>query len=103
MIKDYFLKFNSKSEALQVFSTISGHTYTPYNANNHPLPLEIVQQTETFAIDEVGIIINNSNQTTKTGYHYNYRMILKNQPETPIPSELINFIVSPKSPHKEFF
>lgn len=107
MIKDYFLKFNSKSEALQVFSTIPGHTYTPYDENNHSSPLEIVQQTETFAIDEVGIIYDIPDQISppiaKTGYHYNYRMILKNQPETSIPSELLSFLVTPKSPYREFF
>lgn len=103
MIKDYFLKFISKSEALQVFSTIPGHTYTPYDENNHSLPLEIVQQTETFAIDELGIIYDNFNQTTKNGYHYNYRMIFKNQPETSIPFELESFLVTPKSPYRDFF
>jgi hypothetical protein len=114
MIKDYFLKFNSKDEAMQVFSSISGHTYIPYDENNNKLPLVITQQTETFAIDEVGIIYNDdgvyddsfqqiSSPTTKAGYHYNYRMIFGNLPETPIPSELESFLVTPNQPSREFF
>jgi hypothetical protein len=114
MLKDYFLKFNSKDEALQVFSSIPGHTFTPYDENNNSLPLQVVQQTETFAIDEVGIIYNDdgvyddsfeqiSAPTVKTGYHYNYRMVFGNLPETPIPSELESFLVTPKKPSREFF
>jgi hypothetical protein len=113
MLKDYFLKFNSKDEALQVFSSIPGHTYTPYDANNNPLPLEITQQTETFAIDEVGVIYNEdgvynnfeniSLPTIKPGYHYNYRMVFGNLPETSIPSELERFLVTPQQSFREFF
>jgi hypothetical protein len=114
MLKDYFLKFNSKDEALQVFSSIPGHTYIPYDVSNNPLPLEITQQTETFALDEVGVIYNDdgvydasfqqiSSPTAKTGYHYNYRMVFGNLPETSIPSELESFLVSPKQPFREFF
>jgi hypothetical protein len=116
MLTDYFLKFSSKEQALQVFSTIPEHTYTPYNPEtNQPLnTLEVTQQTETFAIDEVGILYNNdgvydetgfviTSPTQKDGYHYNYRIVYGNRPEIPLPVELEPYLVYPNNPQRTFF
>lgn len=115
MITDYFLKFASKEEAVQVFSTIPEHTYTPYDfETNQPLnTLEIVQQTNTFSIDEVGEIYKGGTYdeegnvieppTKLEGYHYNYRVNYGNQPEIPLPVELEPYLVTPKKPKRTFF
>jgi len=116
MITDYFLKFSSKEEALQVFSTIPEHTYTPYNPEtNQPLDtLEVSSQTETFAIDEVGVLYNNDGvysednlevitpPTQIIGYHYNYRTVYGNKPEIPLPVELEPYLVVPQNPQRTF-
>ena len=115
MITDYFLKFSSKEEALQVFSTIPEHTYTPHNPEtNQPLDtLEVSSQTETFAIDEVGVLFNNDGvysedgevitaPTQITGYHYNYRTVYGNKPEIPLPVELEPYLVVPQNPQRTF-
>jgi hypothetical protein len=120
MLTDYFLKFASREEALQVFSTIPEHTYTPYDPQtNQQLPPAITQQTETFAIDEVGVIYNNDGvyetnsetgfidvitpPTPKEGYHYNYRTVYGNKPEIPLPTELQPYLVNPQNPVRTFF
>lgn len=122
MLSDYSLKFSSKEEALQVFSSIPEHTYTPYDPEtNQPLDtLEITTQTETFSIDEVGIIYKNdavysdpdpetgeitliSPQTQIKGYHYNYRTVYGNKPPIPLPVELEPYLVTPKNPQRTFF
>lgn len=117
MYSDYFLKFASKEEALQVFSTIPEHTYTPYNPEtNVPLEtLEVSSQTETFAIDEVGILYENdgvysednleviTSPTQIIGYHYNYRTVYGNKPEIPLPVELEPYLVVPQNPQRTFF
>jgi hypothetical protein len=116
MYSDYFLKFASKEEALQVFSTIPEHTYTPYNLEtNEPLDtLEITQQSETFAIDEVGVLYEDDGvysedgevitaPTQIIGYHYNYRTVYGNKPEIPLPSELEPYLVTPEHPQRTFF
>jgi hypothetical protein len=121
MITDYFLKFASKEEALQVFSTIPEHTHTSYNPEtNQPLDtLEVTTQTETFAIDEVGVLFNNDGvyetnpetgemtvvtpPTQITGYHYNYRTVYGNKPEIPLPNELEDYVVTPENPQRTFF
>jgi len=116
MITDYFLKFASKEEALQVFSTIPEHTHTSYNPEtNEPLDsLEITTQTETFAIDEVGILFNGDGvysevgevitpPTQIEGYHYNYRTVYGNKPEIPLPNELEDYVVTPQNPQRTFF
>lgn len=116
MITDYFLKFSSKEEALQVFSTIPEHTYTPHNPEtNEPLDtLEVVKQTETFAIDEVGVLYENDGvysedgevitpPTQITGYHYNYRTVYGNKPEIYLPVELEPYLVTPQNPQRTFF
>lgn len=116
MITDYFLKFASKEEALQVFSTIPEHTHTSYNPEtNEPLDsLEITTQTETFAIDEVGILFNGDGvyseigevitpPTQIEGYHYNYRTVYGNKPEIPLPNELEDYVVTPENPQRTFF
>jgi len=116
MLTDYFLKFVSKEEALQVFSSIPEHTYTPYNPKtNEPLDsLEVTLQTETFAIDEVGVLYNNDGvfddsgfvitpPTQKEGYHYNYRVVYGNKPEIPLPVELEPYKVTPANPARTFF
>jgi hypothetical protein len=115
MITDYFLKFSSKEEALQVFSTIPEHTYTPHNPEtNQPLDtLEVSSQTETFAIDEVGVLFNNDGvysedgevitpPTQITGYHYNYRTVYGNKPEIYLPTELEPYLVTPQNPQRTF-
>ena len=115
MITDYFLKFASKEEALQVFSTIPEHTHTSYNPEtNEPLEsLEITTQTETFAIDEVGILFNGDGvysevgevitpPTQITGYHYNYRTVYGNKPEILLPVELEPYLVTPQNPQRTF-
>lgn len=103
MITDYFLKFSSKDQALQVFSSIPEHTYEG----------EIVQQTETFAIDDVGILYEDdavfSNgeiitpPTQIEGYHYNYRVVYGNKPEIYLPAELEPYLVTPEQPQRTFF
>lgn len=116
MLTDYFLKFASKEEAIQVFSTIPEHTYIPYNPEtNEPLDtLEVTPQTETFAIDEVGILYEDDGvysedgevitpPTQIEGYHYNYRVVYGNKPETPLPSELTPYLVTPNNPQRTFF
>lgn len=116
MITDYFLKFPSKQEALEVFSTIPGHTFTPYNSQNETPSdiLEVVQQTETFAIDEVGVLYEDDGvysedgevitpPTQIPGYHYNYRIVYGNKPEIPLPQELTSYLVTPENPQREFF
>jgi hypothetical protein len=116
MITDYFLKFASKEEALQVFSTIPEHTHTSYNPEtNQPLDtLEITTQTETFAIDEVGILFNGDGvysevgevitpPTQIEGYHYNYRTVYGNKPEILLPNELEDYVVTPQNPQRTFF
>ena len=122
MITDYFLKFASKEEALQVFSTIPEHTYTPYNPEtNQPLDtLEVSSQTETFAIDEVGVLYEDDGvysdpdpetgeitvitpPTQIIGYHYNYRTVYGNKPEIPLPVELEPYLVTPENPQRTFF
>jgi hypothetical protein len=120
MISDYFLKFSSKEEAIQVFSTIPEHTYTPYNPEtNEPLnTIEITTQTETFAIDEVGVLYNNdgvyetnsetgeitvvTSPTQISGYHYNYRTVYGNKPPIPLPVELEPYQVTPPNPQRTF-
>jgi hypothetical protein len=115
MYSDYFLKFASKDEALQVFSTIPEHTHTPYDPEtNQPLEsLEITTQTETFAIDEVGILYNKDGvyneigevitpPTQIEGYHYNYRTLYGNKPEIPLPVELEPYVVTPQNPQRTF-
>jgi hypothetical protein len=102
---DYFLKFASKQQAHQVFSTISDHI----NPEN-----EIVEQSETFAVDEVGILFeddavydNYGNiikpPTKIDGYHYNYRTLYGNKPEIPLPVELEPYLVTPENPQRTFF
>lgn len=122
MLTDYFLKFASKEEALKVFSMIPEHTFVPYDLEtNQPLDtIEITQQTETFAIDEVGILYNDDGvygdpdpetgeivvitpPTQIEGYHYNYRIIYGNKPEIPLPSELEAYLVTPQTPQRTFF
>lgn len=121
MISDYFLKFASKEEAIQVFSTIPEHTYTPYDPEtNEPLnTLEITTQTETFAIDEVGVLYKNNGvyetnsetgeitvvtpPTQLKGYHCNYRTIYGNKPPIPLPVELEPYQVTPPNPQRTFF
>jgi hypothetical protein len=121
MLTDYFLKFASKEEAIQVFSTIPEHTYTPYDPEtNEPLhTLEITSQSETFAIDEVGVLYEDDGvyeTNLETGeitvvtppiqidaYHYNYRVLYGNGPETPLPVELEPYLVSPENPQRNFF
>jgi hypothetical protein len=121
MITDYFLKFASKEEAIQVFSTIPEHTYTPYDPEtNQPLnSLEVTTQTETFAVDEVGVLFENDGvyetdpetgeitvvtpPTQIEGYHYNYRTIYGNKPEIPLPVELESYLVTPQNPQRTFF
>lgn len=122
MLSDYSLKFSSKEEALQVFSTIPEHTYTPYDPEtNQPLDtLAVTSQTETFAIDEIGVIYKNdaeysepdpetgeitliSPPTQIKGYHYNYRTIYGNKPPIPLPVELEPYLVTPKNPRYVFF
>ena len=117
MITDYFLKFSSKEEALQVFSTIPEHTYTPHNPEtNQPLDtLEVVKQTEIFAIDEVGVFYNNDGvynedtlelttpPTQIPGYHYNYRTVYINKPQAPFPPQLGLYLVTPQTPQRTFF
>lgn len=122
MLSDYSLKFSSKEEALQVFSTIPEHTYTSYNPEtNQPLDtLAVTSQTETFAIDEIGVIYKNdaeysepdpetgeitliSPPTQIKGYHYNYRTIYGNKPPIPLPVELEPYLVTPKNPRHVFF
>ena len=116
MITDYFLKFSSKEEALQVFSTIPEHTYTPHNPEtNQPLDtLEVVKQTEIFAIDEVGVLFNNDGvysedgevttpPTQIPGYHYNYRTVYINKPQAPLPPQLGPYLVTPQTPQRTFF
>lgn len=48
---DYFLKFNSKEEAVRIFSSIPDHSYVDMSGQ-----ISITQQTENFAIDEVGVL-----------------------------------------------
>ena len=122
MITDYFLKFASKEEALQVFSTIPEHTYTPYDLEtNQPLDtLEVSSQTETFAIDEVGVLFKDDGvysdldpetgeiavitpPTQIIGYHYNYRTVCGNKPPSPLPVELEPYLVVPRNPQRTFF
>lgn len=116
MLTDYFLKFASKEEAIQVFSTIPEHTYTPYNPEtNEPLDtLEVTSQTETFAIDEVGILYEDDGvygeegnvitpPTQIEGYHYNYRTVYGSKPEIPLPTELEPYLVTPQTPQRTFF
>ena len=122
MLSDYSLKFSSKEEALQVFSTIPEHTYTPYDPEtNQPSDtLAVTSQTETFAIDEIGVIYKNdaeysepdpetgeitliSPPTQIKGYHYNYRTIYGNKPPIPLPVELEPYLVTPKNPRHVFF
>ena len=104
MFSDYFLKFNSKDEAMQVFSSIPDHTYDG----------QIVEQTENFAIDEVGIlyeddaVYNNAGEiivppTQINGYHDNYRIVYGNKEEPPLPVELEPFLVTPETPKQTFF
>jgi hypothetical protein len=103
ILTDYFLKFASRDRARQVFSSIREHTYEG----------EIVQQTETFAIDEVGILYNddavfsNGEITTPPtqieGYHYNYRIVYRNKSEIPLPTELEPYLVAPETPQRTFF
>jgi hypothetical protein len=104
MLKDYFLKFASKEEALQVFSITPEHTCEE----------RLVHQTETFAIDEVGILYEDDGvysedgevivaPTKIEGYHYNYRVVYGNKPETPLPSELTPYLVTPQNPQRTFF
>lgn len=109
MITDYFLRFNSKEEALQVFSTIPEHTMELDNS------ITITQQTENFAIDEVGEVYKNDAVYDKetmeliqpptkiNGYHYNYRLVYGNKPEPPLPVELEPYLVNPKKPQRTFF
>lgn len=121
MITDYFLRFSSKEEAIQVFSTIEGHTHNSYNPETNQVldTLEITTQTETFAIDEVGVLYNDDGvyetnpetgdftvitpPTLIDGYHYNYRTNYGNQPEIPLPVELEPYLATPKKPKKTFF
>jgi hypothetical protein len=102
---DYFLKFPSKQQAIQVFSTIPNHV----DGNTG----EPVTQTENFAIDQVGILYNddaiiNENgfivtpPTKKDGYHYNYRIVYGNKPESPLPSQLQPYLVHPEHPQRVF-
>ena len=115
MLKDYFLKFISKEEALQVFTSIPEHTYIRYDLEtNEPLLTELVQQTETFSIDEVGILYNNDSvydietnelitpATPKDGYHYNYRLVYGNKPEFLLPIELEPYKIYPETPSRTF-
>ena len=100
MITDYFLKFSSKEEALQVFSTIPEHTYTPpLDPSSPPAQISVRAQTETFAIDEVGVLFNNDGvysedgevttpPTQIPGHHYNYRTVYINKPQAPLPPQL---------------
>ena len=118
MITDYFLKFSSKEEALQVFSTIPEHTYTPHNPETNtsspPAQIAICAQTETFAIDEVGVLFNNDGvysedgevttpPTQILGYHYNYRTVYINKPQAPLPPQLGPYLVTPQTPQRTFF
>jgi hypothetical protein len=116
MYSDYFLKFASKEEALQVFSTIPEHTYVPYDpeTNESLDTLEITQQSETFAIDEVGILYEDDGVYSEDGevitpptpidaYHYNYRTVYGNKPEIPLPVELESYLVTPENPQRTFF
>lgn len=99
-----------------MFSTIPEHTHTSYNPEtNEPLDsLEITTQTETFAIDEVGILFNGDGvysevgevitpPTQIEGYHYNYRTVYGNKPEIPLPNELEDYVVTPQNPQRTFF
>jgi hypothetical protein len=104
---DYFLKFASKEQAIQVFSTIPGHTFEEQKS------IQVVEQTENFAIDEVGILYENNAvynnigelitlPTQIEGYHYNYRIVFGNREEPPLPTELEPFLVTPETPHRIF-
>ncbi len=116
MITDYFLKFASKEEALQVFSTIPEHTHTSYDPEtNTPLDtLEVTSQTETFTIDEVGVLFKNDGvysedtlelitpPTQIPGYHYSYRTVYGNKPEIYLPNELEDYAATPQNPKRIF-
>jgi hypothetical protein len=115
MLKDYYLKFASKEEALEVFSSIPEHTIT----NPEAQEVTISQGNGTFAIDEVGVIYNNdavystdqetgeitlvTPATAIEGYHYNYRLVFENREEIPLPEELELFQVTPTSPVRVWF
>jgi DNA-directed RNA polymerase subunit H (RpoH/RPB5) len=113
MYKDYYLRFKSKEEAIQVFSLIPDHTYVSENDE-----LEIVSQTQTFAILEVGKIYNNdgvyeynkdgemiviSSPTPMKGYHYNYRLVWGQGEEIPFPEVLTPYSKTPKTPSATIF
>jgi hypothetical protein len=115
MLKDYYLKFASKEEALEVFSSISEHTIT----NPQTQEVTVSQGNGTFAIDEVGVIYNNdavfstdqetgeitlvTPATSVEGYHYNYRIVFGNNEEIPLPTELEPYIVTPQTPVRVWF
>jgi hypothetical protein len=110
MLKDYFLKFPSKQEAIQVFSKIPNHTYI-LDGDEETTP---IQQSQNFAIDVVGILYEDdavysedgtviTPPTEINGYHYNYRVVYGNKPEIPLPSELEPYLVTPENPQRTFF
>jgi hypothetical protein len=115
MLKDYYLKFASKEEAAEVFSSIPDHTFT----NPETEEVTISQGNGTFAIDEVGVIYNDdavyeTNEetgeitlvtpaTAVEGYHYNYRIVFGNHPEIPLPEELQPYAVEPNTPSRVWF
>ena len=115
MLKDYYIKFASKEEALGVFSSIPNH------ATTHPETgaVTISSGTETFAIDEVGVIYNDdavfetdeetgkltlvTPATAIDGYHFNYRIIFGNHEEIPLPEQLQPYTVEPNTPVRVWF
>ena len=110
MLKDYFLKFPSKQEAIQVFSKISNHTYILDDDEE----TTTIQQSQNFAIDDIGILYEDdavysedgtviTSPTEINGYHYNYRVVYGNKPEIPLPSELEPYLVTPENPQRTFF
>lgn len=116
MYSDYFLKFASKDEARQVFSTIPDHTYQPVDGDGNPIPnvpVEIGSSSGSIAIDEVGVLYNNDGvydeegnvitpPTQIEGYHFNYRTVYGNKPPIPLPVELESYIVTPETPQRTF-
>lgn len=110
-LKDYYLKFKSKEEAIKVFSTIPGHTYEDESE------VKIVTDTKTFSIWEVGILYTDGVYDTsdtgefitikppipKEGYHFNYRIVWGQGEEIPLPEQLEPYVGYPKTPKTTFF
>lgn len=110
-LKDYYLRFKSKEEALEVFSKIPDHTY------EYESEIKVVSDSRNFSIFEVGILytdpvyeitesgemITIKQPIQKEGYHYNYRIVWGEGEEIPLPKELENYVGHPKTPKSMFF